>query len=92
MLLWAERLPSHRKGQTFALYIALYTAGRFVFENMRSDPAHDIAGLRVNAWVSIVLFVIGVGWFVWLGTTALRIPATRSTRRRGSRSRSRVGD
>jgi prolipoprotein diacylglyceryl transferase len=66
VLLWAEKLPSHRKGQTFALYIALYTAGRFVFENMRSDPAHIIAGLRINAWVSIVLFVIGVAWFVWL--------------------------
>ena len=67
VILWAERLPSHRKGQTFALYVALYTAGRFVFENLRSDPAHNIAGLRINAWVSIVLFVIGVVWFVWLG-------------------------
>lgn len=66
VLLWAERLPSHRRGQTFALYIALYTAGRFVFENMRSDPAHTIGGLRINAWVSILLFVIGVAWFLWL--------------------------
>jgi prolipoprotein diacylglyceryl transferase len=66
ILLWVEKLPSHRKGQTFALYIALYTVGRFVFENMRSDPAHVIAGLRINAWVSIVLFVFGVGWYVWL--------------------------
>jgi prolipoprotein diacylglyceryl transferase len=66
VLLWAERLPSHRKGQTVALYIALYTAGRFVFENMRSDPAHNIAGLRINAWVSIALFLCGVAWFVWL--------------------------
>ena len=66
VLLWAEKLPSHRKGQTFALYIVLYTAGRFVFENMRSDEAHTIGGLRINAWVSIVLFIIGVVWFVWL--------------------------
>ncbi len=66
VLLWAEKLPSHRKGQTVALYIMLYTAGRFVFENMRSDPAHNIAGLRVNAWVSIALFLCGFAWFVWL--------------------------
>jgi len=66
VLLWVEKLPSHRKGQTFALYIALYTAGRFVFENMRSDPAHELAGLRINAWVSIALFLISVAWFVWL--------------------------
>lgn len=67
VLLWAERRRSHRKGQTMALYIVLYTAGRFVFENMRSDPANTIAGLRVNAWVSIVLFLFGTAWFVWLG-------------------------
>ena len=67
VLLWVEKLPSHRKGQTFALYIALYTAGRFVFENMRSDEAHTIGGLRINAWVSIALFIVGVVWFVWLG-------------------------
>jgi len=67
VLLWAERRRSHRKGQTVALYIVLYTAGRFVFENMRSDPANTIAGLRVNAWVSIVLFLFGIAWFVWLG-------------------------
>jgi len=67
VLLWAERRRSHRKGQTVALYIVLYTAGRFVFENMRSDPANSIAGLRVNAWVSIVLFLFGIAWFVWLG-------------------------
>jgi prolipoprotein diacylglyceryl transferase len=67
VLLWAERIPTHRRGQTVALYVTLYTAGRFVFENMRSDPAHTIAGLRVNAWVSVALFVTGIVWFVWLG-------------------------
>ncbi|HZJ28195.1 MAG TPA: prolipoprotein diacylglyceryl transferase [Acidimicrobiia bacterium] len=67
VLLWADRIPSHRRGQTFALYIALYTAGRFVFENMRTDPAHVIAGLRINAWVSIVVFLAACAWFVWLG-------------------------
>ena len=32
----------------FALYIVLYTFGRFFFENMRIDNAHHIAGLRVE--------------------------------------------
>jgi prolipoprotein diacylglyceryltransferase len=49
------------------LYVVLYTFARFFFENMRIDPAHDIAGMRVNAWVSVFLFVFGVGWFAWLG-------------------------
>lgn len=67
VLIWADRIPTHRRGQTFALYVALYTGGRFVFENMRSDPAHVIAGLRINAWVSIIGFLGALAWFVWLG-------------------------
>ena len=67
VLLLVERRVRLRKGQTFALYVALYTFGRFWFENMRIDPAHHILGLRLNGWVSIVVFAFGVGWFVWLG-------------------------
>ena len=67
ILLLVEHRATLRLGQTFALYVVLYTFCRFWFENMRIDPAHVIAGLRVNAWVSIVLFACGIGWFVWLG-------------------------
>jgi len=61
-----------REGQTFALYGALYTFARFFFENLRIDPAHEIGPLRVNAWVSIVVFVASVVWFVWLRGHAAR--------------------
>ena len=67
ILLLVERRARLKIGQTFALYVALYTFARFFFENMRIDPAHEIAGLRVNAWVSAFLFLFGAGWFVWLG-------------------------
>ncbi|HLM17095.1 MAG TPA: prolipoprotein diacylglyceryl transferase [Acidimicrobiia bacterium] len=67
ILLLVERRARLKLGQTFALYVVLYTFARFFFENMRIDPAHEIAGLRVNAWVSIFFFVFGVAWFVWLG-------------------------
>jgi prolipoprotein diacylglyceryl transferase len=66
LLLLEHRLPL-KQGQTFALYVVLYTFGRFWFENLRIDPAHDIGPLRVNAWVSVALFVFGIGWFWWLG-------------------------
>ena len=49
----------------FALYVALYTFGRFFEELLRIDPAHELAGLRLNAWVSIVLFVASTAFFVW---------------------------
>ena len=67
VLLAAERRFRLRRGQTVALYVVLYTAGRFVFENMRSDFAHTIGGLRINAWASLVIFALGLAWFVWLG-------------------------
>jgi prolipoprotein diacylglyceryl transferase len=67
ILLLVEHRARLKLGQTFALYVVLYTFARFFFENMRIDPAHEIAGMRLNAWVSIILFVFGIVWFVWLG-------------------------
>jgi phosphatidylglycerol---prolipoprotein diacylglyceryl transferase len=67
ILLLVEQRAQLKLGQTFALYVVLYTFARFWFENMRIDPAHEIAGMRVNAWVSVFLFVFGIAWFVWLG-------------------------
>jgi len=66
VLVLAERNLRLHQGQTFALYAALYTFARFFFENLRVDPAHEIGPLRVNAWVSLVVFVAAAVWFVWL--------------------------
>ncbi|MDX6543321.1 MAG: hypothetical protein QOK32_924 [Gaiellaceae bacterium] len=49
----------------FALYVALYCVGRFFEELLRIDPAHEIAGLRLNAWISIVVGVAAAAFFVW---------------------------
>jgi prolipoprotein diacylglyceryl transferase len=65
VLLLVERRFTIRPPGLFALYVALYTFGRFFEELLRVDPAHEIAGLRLNAWVSIVLFVLSVAFFVW---------------------------
>ncbi len=66
VLLLVERRARLMKGQLFALYVMLYTAGRFVFENMRTDPAHLIGPLRLNAWVSLLCFVVAGWWFLRL--------------------------
>jgi hypothetical protein len=34
-------------------------------ELLRIDPAHEIAGLRLNAWVSIGVFVLALIGLVW---------------------------
>ncbi|XTR52265.1 prolipoprotein diacylglyceryl transferase family protein [Pseudarthrobacter sp. So.54] len=63
LLMFLDRRYTLGAGSVFALYIVLYTAGRFVFELMRSDPANTILGLRVNTWVSGLLFLAGLALF-----------------------------
>jgi prolipoprotein diacylglyceryl transferase len=65
VLLWIARRWTIRPPGLFALYVAWYCFGRFFEELLRIDPAHHIAGLRLNAWVSIILFVASVIYFVW---------------------------
>jgi prolipoprotein diacylglyceryl transferase len=66
LLVWAERRFRFREGQTFVLYVALYTFGRFFFELMRSDPATRLFGVRFNALLSAVLCISATAWFVAL--------------------------
>jgi prolipoprotein diacylglyceryl transferase len=59
-----ERRVRPRPPGLFAAYIALYCAGRFWIELLRVDAAHEILGMRVNAWVSLIGVVVGVVWYV----------------------------
>jgi phosphatidylglycerol---prolipoprotein diacylglyceryl transferase len=49
----------------FALYVSYYCFGRFFEELLRIDPAHELLGLRLNAWVSLVVFIASTAFFVW---------------------------
>lgn len=71
-------------GSVFALYVASYTTGRFVFELMRSDYANLILGLRVNTWIAALIFLAGVLAFLVLfrrprSTAPLAVPKARVT-------------
>jgi prolipoprotein diacylglyceryl transferase len=65
LLIWIAKRRTIRPPALFALYVAYYCFGRFFEELLRIDPSHHIAGLRLNAWVSIVVFVLSAGFFVW---------------------------
>jgi prolipoprotein diacylglyceryl transferase len=65
ILLWLSRRRTFRPPALFALYVAYYCFGRFFEELLRIDPSHHFAGLRLNAWVSIVVFALAAGFFVW---------------------------
>ncbi|MBA2358050.1 MAG: prolipoprotein diacylglyceryl transferase [Actinobacteria bacterium] len=66
VLIVIGRLFRIRPPALFALYVAIYTFGRFFEELLRIDPSHEFQGLRLNAWVSIVLFAVSSLAFVWL--------------------------
>ena len=74
ILLWAEKRFRFRKGQALALYLAMYTFGRFFFENLRIDPSEKLFGLRFNAWVSALICIATAAWFVWLGRNGKAYP------------------
>jgi len=65
VLLLLDRRFRFKPPALFSLYVSIYTFGRFFEELLRVDPAHEFAGLRLNAWVSIVVFCLSTGFFIW---------------------------
>ena len=55
LLIWIGRRFRVKAPGLFCLYVAYYCFGRFFEELLRIDPAHHFFGLRLNAWVSIVV-------------------------------------
>jgi prolipoprotein diacylglyceryl transferase len=64
LVLWADRRFRLGHGRAFALYVALYCLGRFAIELMRIDPATLVLGVRINVFVSALLFVGAVVYLV----------------------------
>jgi prolipoprotein diacylglyceryl transferase len=84
VLLLLDRRFRFKPPALFALYVSLYTFGRFFEELLRIDPSHHIAGLRLNAVVSIVVFAISTAFFIWWqffhrGSTERLPPPRRAT-------------
>lgn len=51
-------------GSIFYIYISGYSFARFFIEGLRIDPAHDLFGLRINEWMSIFIFAVGLVFFL----------------------------
>jgi prolipoprotein diacylglyceryl transferase len=60
----ADRRLRLDHGRSFALYVLLYTLGRFYFETLRIDPANLVLGHRVNEWVAVLVGLLAVALFV----------------------------
>ena len=64
LLLWADHRRLLGRWQVLALYVMGYTFGRFFIEGLRSDEANRIFGMRVNSWVSILVFLAALAFFL----------------------------
>jgi len=60
LVVLTSRLPA---GSILALYVLLYSAGRFFIEGLRIDQAHSFAGLRLNQYLSAALFLGAAAFF-----------------------------
>ena len=88
VLLLIDRRHRLRPGRLFVVYVGGYTLARFFIERVRIDTANKILGLRVNEWVSALIFLGAAGF---LAVDAWRHrndepPAAGRTTRTSSRS------
>ncbi|RNM16198.1 prolipoprotein diacylglyceryl transferase [Nocardioides pocheonensis] len=69
VVLWLDRRLRLGFGRCFALYVMVYCAGRGWIESLRIDTIelNDVAGLRWGVWMSIILFLLALTYFVLAG-------------------------
>jgi prolipoprotein diacylglyceryl transferase len=68
VVVWADRRFRLSHGRAFALYVALYCAGRLWIELLRIDDANRILGVRLN--VSPASWWACSRWPTWCGSAA----------------------
>ena len=63
-LIWLRKHKKIKNGQIFALYLILYSAGRYFIEGLRTDSLMFM-GMRVAQLISIALFLAGVALLIY---------------------------
>lgn len=66
LIVLIDRRVRLTSGKAFALYVMLYTAGRFWIEMLRIDEANTLGPFRLNVWTSIVVFALALGYYLWV--------------------------
>jgi phosphatidylglycerol:prolipoprotein diacylglycerol transferase len=61
-LLWYDR-KERKKGRLFALYMIIYSIGRFIIEFVRNDPRGNVGVLSTSQFISLFIVIIGIVFF-----------------------------
>lgn len=65
LIIWLAKQLKLQWGKVFALYLIVYSVGRFFIEAIRLDPSDVFFGFRTNQWSAIVGIGLGiVFWYV----------------------------
>lgn len=63
LILYAKK--DRTKGKTSALYLMLYSAGRFLVEFTRNDDRGFVGALSTSQFIGIFMFIAGVAAYFW---------------------------
>lgn len=63
IIIWLAKQLKLQWGKVFALYLVVYSVGRFFIEAIRLDPSDVYFGFRTNQWSAIFGVIIGVVLF-----------------------------
>jgi len=74
-LIYLDRRFTIGHGKLFAWYVASYCVGRFWVELLRDDTATHIAGIRINSFTSMFVF-IGAVIYIMMAPKGREDPAT----------------
>lgn len=81
VLIWVGRRFRIAPPGLFCLYVAIYSAGRLIWEQLRVDPSAHFLGQRVNFYVALLLLLGAACAFVWTQWRARRATGGLETRR-----------
>ena len=66
-LIWVDRTQKIKRGGLFAVYVVGYLVARLWLETVRVDHASEIAGVRINIWMSVIGIGLAGGWLLLRG-------------------------
>ena len=67
VLIWVDRTRRVKRGSLVAVYVLGYSIARLWLETVRIDYATEIAGVRVNIWMSLIGIAASVAWLATRG-------------------------
>ena len=66
-MIWLDSKRVIRRGSLLAVYVLGYSIARLWLEMVRIDHASEIAGIRVNIWMSLIGIAASVLWLATKG-------------------------